>query len=82
MALRQIFAQFKMVVDFSVDDDEAIAVFVEYRLLSAIEIDDRKASINQRERTVIVELLIVRAAMREELSHTHQHSSPFFRIEA
>ncbi len=68
----QRFAQLAIVVDLAVGDEPQRAVLVRQRLVTAADVDDRQAAHPQRERTVDVDTLVVRAAMDGEPPHRAQ----------
>src|SRR5258706_15024811 len=55
--------QLAIVVDLTVEDNDFRAVFIEYRLLSAAQVDDTQSSHPEAHSALHEEALLVRAAM-------------------
>ena len=61
--LFKLSAKFTMVVDFAIESDPQIFVFVGKRLMAAGKIDDTQSPVAQTEIVIKVEAFIIRPAM-------------------
>src|SRR3954469_1396079 len=57
------------VVNFAIEDDPNCAVFVLYRLMSTLEIDDAQTAHSQSDSGSHVETFVVRAAVNHRVAH-------------
>src|SRR5262249_4659953 len=67
--LLETFAQFAIVVDLAVADQDQRAVLVVQRLLSTGEVDDGQPTMSQRHVRVVINAFPIRAAMLERPKH-------------
>ena len=75
--LKQLGAQFFVVVDGAVEDQGQMECLVHHRLFSVLgEIDDRQAAVTECERAVLIYTLSVRSAFGQTVAHV----SYIFRI--
>ena len=68
--LTQLLAQFEIVVDFAVEDDDQAAIDRVHRLMARrAEIDDRQPAMAETDARFFEETAIVGAPMRERVGH-------------
>ena len=70
----QLRAVVRVVIDLSVIGDVQRAVLVGHRLMTAGHIDDAQSAMAQTDGAVDEDALIVRATMRDDVSHARQHA--------
>ncbi len=66
-------AQLRMVVDFAIENDPDVMIFVGQRLVSALDVDDAKPPHGQTDILFDEEALVVRPAMHDAAVHARQH---------
>jgi hypothetical protein len=73
MATRlEIFAQILVIIDFTIEDDPNVSLFVAERLVTALDIDDAEASHRQSDVFLDKEPVVVRTAVYNLPVHRHQ----------
>ena len=74
----QFAAQFRMVINFTVEDDRIVSVFGVHRLIAAGKIDNLQADCAEGNVVRFVNALLVRASMVQTLNSPVEHSGRRF----